>query len=80
MPRTTSFVLGDHFESFVGEQLMQGRYSNASEVVRAGLRLLEEKEAEFARLRAALIAGEESGAAKPLSIDALKRKGRMTSA
>jgi antitoxin ParD1/3/4 len=39
-----SINLGDHFEKFVHERVAQGRYQNASEVVRAGLRLLEEHE------------------------------------
>lgn len=39
-----SINLGDHFEEFVRERVAQGRYQNASEVVRAGLRLLEEYE------------------------------------
>lgn len=40
-----SISLGTHFEEFVRERVAQGRYQNASEVVRAGLRLLEEHEA-----------------------------------
>lgn len=39
-----SISLGEHFEEFVRERIAQGRYQNASEVVRAGLRLLEEHE------------------------------------
>ena len=40
----SSYVIGDHFERFIREQLTDGRYSSASEVVRDGLRLLEEQE------------------------------------
>ncbi|NCT67165.1 MAG: type II toxin-antitoxin system ParD family antitoxin [Rhodanobacteraceae bacterium] len=61
----TSVALGEHFEAFVKRQLAEGRYNNASEVVRAGLRLLEdaerEKALELKALRAALKAGIDSG-------------------
>ncbi len=53
--------LGDHFDAFVGQQIEAGRYASAEEVVRAGLRLLEEREARLQVLRRALIEGEESG-------------------
>ena len=44
MGRVTSFSLGDHFTSFVDAQVKDGRYGNASDVMRAALRLLEERE------------------------------------
>ncbi|MCV9965863.1 type II toxin-antitoxin system ParD family antitoxin [Pararhizobium sp. BT-229] len=46
-----SFVIGDHFDGFIEEQVKSGRFNNASEVVRAGLRLLERDEAKFAELK-----------------------------
>ena len=67
--KNTSFSLGDHFSSFVESQIGQGRYSTASDVVRAGLRLLEERETKLAVLRAALIEGEKSGEAVPFDMD-----------
>ncbi|MDO5090005.1 MAG: type II toxin-antitoxin system ParD family antitoxin [Cardiobacteriaceae bacterium] len=61
----TSVALGNHFETFVREQVQSGRFNNASEVVRAGLRLLEEQEirrqAELDALRHAIAAGQASG-------------------
>lgn len=75
MGRNTSITLGEHFASFVDDQVEHGRYGSASEVVRAGLRLLEEREAGLAQLRAALVAGEESGLAENFDFDEfLERK------
>jgi antitoxin ParD1/3/4 len=68
--KNTSFSLGAHFGSFIEGQLAQGRYSNASDVVRAGLRLLEENELRVAILQAALIEGENSGPSVPFDFDA----------
>lgn len=67
--KNTSFSLGDHFATFVETEVAKGRYASASEVVRAGLRLLEEREAQLASLRAALIEGEESGIATDFDFD-----------
>jgi antitoxin ParD1/3/4 len=61
MARNTSVSLGDHFEAFVDSKVASGRYQNASEVIRAGLRLLEEEEVKFQTLKAAIQAGIESG-------------------
>lgn len=70
MARNTSVSLGDHFAAFVERKVAEGRYGSASEVLRAGLRLLEEEEAKLEALRAALVEGEESGPATPFDFDA----------
>jgi antitoxin ParD1/3/4 len=63
MPKNTSVTLSDHFEQFVTSEVASGRYGNASEVVRAGLRLLEHEEKHLAALRAAIDEGLHSGEA-----------------
>ena len=61
MGKNTSIALGDHFANFISQIMNSGRYNSASEVVRAGLRLLEEQEKKKIALTKALIDGEESG-------------------
>jgi len=68
--KNTSFSLGEHFSRFVEMQVGEGRYSNASDVVRAGLRLLEEQETRLRALRSALIEGEQSGVSTPFDFAA----------
>lgn len=70
MAMNTSINLDDHFASFLSEQVESGRYQTASEVIRAGLRLLEEREARLTALRAALVNGEMSGEAEEFDFDA----------
>ena len=62
--RNTSISLGNHFEEFVDAKISTGRFKNASEVIRAGLRLLEEEETKIIRLKIAITEGIESGLAK----------------
>jgi len=64
MSKNTSMTLGDHFDGFITDQINNGRYASASEVVRAGLRLLEDNEHKVATLRRLLEEGEESGTAE----------------
>lgn len=81
MGRNTSISLGDHFESFIEHSIIDGRFNNVSEVVRAGLRLLEEEENRVINLRNAINEGLGSGRAdnfnakKHLQFLKSKRKG-----
>lgn len=63
MSRNTSISLGNYFDSFIQSRLATGRFKNASEVVRAGLRLLEEEENKIIALKNAIQEGMESGIA-----------------
>jgi antitoxin ParD1/3/4 len=69
MAKNTSVIIGNHFGQFIERQVNEGRYGSASDVVRAGLRLLEEREMKIEALRAALIEGEQSGASKAFDLD-----------
>jgi len=64
MPNNPNITLDDHLNEFVDREVMAGRYSSASEVVSAGLRLLETEEQKLSTLRAALEEGESSGIAE----------------
>lgn len=63
MRKNTSVSLGNYFESFVESEITQGRYKNAGEVIRAGLRLLEEEENRISALKNAIQEGLDSGIA-----------------
>lgn len=64
MGRNTSVSLGDYFEEFVDGKISEGRFKNASEVIRAGLRLLEVEESKIVTLKKAIEEGINSGIAK----------------
>jgi antitoxin ParD1/3/4 len=76
--KNTSFSLGEHFSRFVEAQVVQGRYGSASDVVRAALRLLEEREAKLEALRAALDDGERSGVSTPFDFEAFIARKRAS--
>ena len=61
MAKNTSILLGDYFENFITTQIQSGRYSSASEVVRAALRLFEQEENQKKELIKELKKGELSG-------------------
>ncbi len=65
----SSYVIGDHFESFIKEQIQQGRYANTSEVVRDGLRAVEDREKfrsmKLEALRNEMQRGADSGEGIP---------------
>ncbi|RDB46436.1 type II toxin-antitoxin system ParD family antitoxin [Tsukamurella tyrosinosolvens] len=69
MATNTSISLDDHMTEFLAREVATGRYRSASEVVRAGLRMLEDHETRMATLRRALIEGEESGTPELFDFD-----------
>jgi antitoxin ParD1/3/4 len=80
MGRNTSVSLGNYFENFVDNTVSEGRFKNASEVIRAGLRLLEEEENKIIALKKAITDGIESGIAENFNpkqhLESLKAKKR----
>ena len=70
MPKTTPIILDDDLAGFVNRQVADGHYASTDEVVRAGLRLLEECETDIDALRSALIEGEQSGPSLPFDFNA----------
>lgn len=78
MNRSAAFDFGDHFNSFIEEQIAHGRTNSPSEVVRPALRLLDEQETKLAALRAALDEGERSGQSSPFDFDAFIARKRSS--
>jgi antitoxin ParD1/3/4 len=69
MTINTSISLGDHFREFAARKVREGRYSSTSEVVRAGLRLLEQEEQKLEALRREIQKGIDSGPPEPFDLD-----------
>ncbi len=64
MSKNTSITLGNYFEEFVQGSINEGRFKNVSEVIRAGLRLLEQEENKVKVLKTAIQEGIDSGIAE----------------
>lgn len=75
MSKNTSVTLGDHFEEIIEKSIKSGRYASASEVIREGLRLVDEREQKIKILREAIEAGENSGYVK--NFDPLKHLEKL---
>ena len=75
MSKNTSVTLGEHFEEIIEKSIESGRYSSASEVIREGLRLVEEREKKINLLREAIEAGEKSGYVK--NFDPIKHLAKL---
>ena len=69
MSRNATVRVDGHFAEFIAHQIREGRYASASEVVRAGLRLLKQREQKVEALRVALIEGELSGVSTPFALE-----------
>lgn len=61
MAKNTSITLNDYFEEIIQKSIQSGRYSSVSEVIRAGLRMIDEEEKKIQNLKLAIEAGENSG-------------------
>ncbi len=73
MAKNTSISLGSHFDDFIKGQVTNGRYGSVSEVIRAGLRKLEDDERKLEMLRALIEEGKASGTAE-YSYDSLMQE------
>ena len=82
----SSYVIGDHFEGFIKQQIQQGRYASASEVIRDGLRALEDqnkfRDMKLELLRSEIQQGMNSGVGRSIEevADELKTRYQQWSA
>jgi antitoxin ParD1/3/4 len=74
--KDTSFTISDPLLTFINEEVRAGRFGSPSDVVQAGLRLLQEQSAQLEQLRAALIEAENSGPPRPFDNEAFKARMR----
>jgi len=74
MGRNTSVILGDHFDEFIKSEIESGRYSSVSEIIRSGLRMLEDESKKIKLINEALVVGEESEKARVFNNENFKRK------
>ncbi len=73
MSRNTSVILGTHFDEFIKSEIDSGRYKSVSEVIRNGLRVLEEDKHKIMLINEALVVGEQSGTPQKFNNDKFKR-------
>jgi len=73
MAKNTSILLGDYFDDFINSQIKSGKYSSASEVVRAALRMFEHQETKKSALIKELQQGEESGFSSDFDRESFKQ-------
>ena len=76
MARNTSIILGEHFDDFIKSEIDSGRFKSASEIIRSGLRLLEDEKHKIRLINEALIVGEMSGESIEFDNEKFKRKMR----
>jgi antitoxin ParD1/3/4 len=74
--KNTSVSLGEKLEKFAARQVASGAYGSVSEVLRAGVRLLAEREAKIDALRHMLIEGENSGPSTPWDLEEFLKQRR----
>ncbi|RQP12510.1 MAG: type II toxin-antitoxin system ParD family antitoxin [Chryseobacterium sp.] len=77
MAKNTSILLGDYFDDFISSQIKTGKYSSASEVVRAALRMFEFEEVKKAELIKELERGERSGFTTDFDRESFKQSLRQ---